>query len=50
MIRRRLQVDGIVQGVGFRPFVTNLARDEKLTGFVTNNSAGVVIERQRVLD
>ena len=46
MIRRRLQVDGIVQGVGFRPFVTNLARDEQLTGFVTNNSAGVVIEVQ----
>ena len=46
MIRRRLQIDGIVQGVGFRPFVTNLARDEELTGFVTNNSAGVVIEVQ----
>jgi hydrogenase maturation protein HypF len=44
--RRRFLVDGIVQGVGFRPFVYNLARDETLRGFVTNTSAGVVIEIQ----
>jgi len=44
--RRRLLVDGIVQGVGFRPFVTNLAIDLQLTGFVTNTSDGVVIEIQ----
>ena len=44
--RRRLLVDGIVQGVGFRPFVYNLARGENLAGFVTNTSEGVVIEVQ----
>ena len=46
--RRRLLVDGIVQGVGFRPFVYNLARHESLTGFVTNTSRGVVIEIEGV--
>jgi len=46
LIRRRLLVNGVVQGVGFRPFVYNLARDEDLVGFVSNTSAGVVIEVQ----
>ena len=46
LLRRRLLVDGIVQGVGFRPFVYNLARSENLVGFVTNTSDGVVIEIQ----
>jgi len=44
--RRRLLVDGIVQGVGFRPYVYNLARSESLAGYVTNTSDGVVIEIQ----
>jgi hydrogenase maturation protein HypF len=44
--RRRLVVGGIVQGVGFRPFVFALARDHGLTGFVGNDSAGVFIEVQ----
>jgi hydrogenase maturation protein HypF len=37
-------VQGIVQGVGFRPFVYNLARQLELNGFVLNNSDGVTIE------
>ncbi len=42
--RRRLAVQGIIQGVGFRPFVYGLARSFGLTGFVRNDSAGVTIE------
>lgn len=45
-IRQRIQVNGIVQGVGFRPFVFNLARSFSLRGFVTNTSEGVIIEVQ----
>ncbi|MBU8870167.1 MAG: carbamoyltransferase HypF [Gemmatimonadales bacterium] len=48
--RRRFVVNGIVQGVGFRPFVFNLAGSESLTGFVTNTSDGVVIEIEGPLD
>ena len=39
-----IQITGIVQGVGFRPFVFNLAERLNLTGWVKNTSAGVVIE------
>ncbi len=35
-----------MQGVGFRPFVFNLAESENLGGLVSNTSAGVVIEVQ----
>ncbi|MEJ2101763.1 MAG: carbamoyltransferase HypF [Desulfobacterales bacterium] len=40
---RRLEVNGIVQGVGFRPFVYNLARQYELKGEVANTSSGVSI-------
>jgi hydrogenase maturation protein HypF len=43
-VRRCLLVRGIVQGVGFRPYVYRLARYFALTGFVKNTSLGVVIE------
>jgi hydrogenase maturation protein HypF len=42
--RRSLRVRGIVQGVGFRPFVYHLAMSLGLTGFVLNSSSGVTIE------
>jgi len=42
--RRRVRVHGIVQGVGFRPFVYGLARRHGLTGYVLNDGAGVLIE------
>lgn len=42
--RQKIQVNGIVQGVGFRPFVYRLARECNLSGFVNNNSHGVLIE------
>ena len=42
--RREIHVRGIVQGVGFRPFVYNLAHRLGLVGWVLNSSAGVRIE------
>ncbi|MHB8882051.1 MAG: carbamoyltransferase HypF [Thermodesulfovibrionales bacterium] len=44
MERLNITVKGIVQGVGFRPFVYNLATSMGLKGHVTNTSAGVEIE------
>lgn len=38
-----ISVKGIVQGVGFRPFIYNLANEMAVKGFVTNTSDGVVI-------
>src|SRR5271155_1965333 len=43
-VRKQIRVRGIVQGVGFRPFIYNLARTLRLTGYVLNSSAGVLIE------
>ncbi len=42
--RKKLSVVGLVQGVGFRPFVYRLARDHNLAGWVRNTSRGVEIE------
>jgi hydrogenase maturation protein HypF len=42
--RRAISVDGIVQGVGFRPFVHGLASRLQLQGFVRNQSGEVRIE------
>ena len=39
-----IEISGIVQGVGFRPFIFNLAERYSLTGWVRNTSAGVEIE------
>ena len=39
-----LRVTGVVQGVGFRPFVHRLARELDLSGYVGNDAAGVFIE------
>ena len=44
--RIRIRVEGIVQGVGFRPFVYGLAEEYGLTGFVGNNSEGVFAEAE----
>ncbi|WP_235998658.1 carbamoyltransferase HypF [Qaidamihabitans albus] len=45
-VRMEVRVDGVVQGVGFRPFVHALARELALTGHVGNDSAGVFIEAE----
>ncbi|MBC7929286.1 MAG: carbamoyltransferase HypF [Rubrivivax sp.] len=42
--RVQIQVRGIVQGVGFRPFVFALARRRALKGRVLNNASGVLID------
>jgi len=46
IIKKRwfILVEGIVQGVGFRPFVYNLAKTFDLKGWVNNNSEGVYID------
>ncbi len=48
--RRRILVQGIVQGVGFRPFVYGQAQRWSLVGFVLNDSQGVTIEVEGNLD
>jgi len=44
IIGKRIHVNGIVQGVGFRPYVYGLAIQNNLTGWVRNTSSGVDIE------
>ena len=45
-VRRQIEVSGIVQGVGFRPYVYRLAADRQLSGTIRNTPAGVTIEIQ----
>lgn len=42
--RLRVEVEGTVQGVGFRPFIYRLASELRLTGWVKNTRNGAVIE------
>jgi hydrogenase maturation protein HypF len=43
-VRSRVRVEGIVQGVGFRPFVHALAVRLGLAGLVGNDAGGVFVE------
>jgi len=43
-IGRRIEVRGIVQGVGFRPWIYKLAHEGGVTGRVRNDAAGVIID------
>lgn len=45
-IRKEILVSGIVQGVGFRPYVYRLATDRHLEGSISNTVSGVTIEVQ----
>ena len=42
--RRRVRIQGIVQGVGFRPFIYQLAHRHRLYGYVANTPQGVELE------
>lgn len=46
MVRFAVSVQGIVQGVGFRPFVSNAATQRGLSGWVKNRTDGVCLEVQ----
>lgn len=41
---RRIEIRGIVQGVGFRPWIWRLARENGIAGRVSNDSRGVTID------
>jgi hydrogenase maturation protein HypF len=45
-VRRQIAVSGIVQGVGFRPYIYRLATERHLAGNISNTSSGVTIEIQ----
>lgn len=45
-IRERIHVTGIVQGVGFRPYVYRLAQKNRITGYVRNRMGEVIIEAE----
>ena len=40
---RKIRIKGLVQGVGFRPFIYRLAKNHQLVGTVENNNTGVEI-------
>ena len=42
--RASARVEGVVQGVGFRPYVYRLAREEGLAGYVLNDERGVLLD------
>jgi hydrogenase maturation protein HypF len=44
VLRYRILFKGIVQGVGFRPYLYKTAKTYNLTGFVKNTSEGVILE------
>ncbi|GFO53637.1 carbamoyltransferase HypF [Geomonas sp. Red276] len=44
--RIRIRIEGIVQGVGFRPFIYRLATSRSLSGWVMNTPSGVIVEAQ----
>ena len=43
-VNKKLHITGVVQGVGFRPFIYQLARRYHLKGYILNDTSGVSIE------
>ena len=46
LVRKKILVKGVVQGVGFRPHIYKLAAEYALSGWVRNDAAGVTIEAE----
>lgn len=46
MEAKRIEIKGVVQGVGFRPFVYKIAQNNKIKGWVLNNPQGVYIHAE----
>ena len=44
VVCQRIRINGVVQGVGFRPLVWRLAKELGLTGWVRNDAQGVELE------
>ena len=45
-VRIQLKIEGVVQGVGFRPFVFRVARELGLAGWIMNGTEGVLVEAE----
>ena len=50
MVRLILRLQGVVQGVGFRPFIYRTAEALDLKGFVSNDTSGVLVEVEGTKD
>ncbi len=50
IVRKRIDIQGIVQGVGFRPYVFRLATECGLAGTISNTGAGVTVEIEGASD
>ncbi|MHB0996440.1 MAG: acylphosphatase, partial [Elusimicrobiales bacterium] len=46
IVRKKILVKGVVQGVGFRPHIYKLAAEHRLAGWVKNDASGVTIEAE----
>ena len=46
----KIQIKGRVQGVGFRPYVFNIAQQQNINGSVSNNEDGVIIKMKTTLE
>jgi hydrogenase maturation protein HypF len=46
MKRAEIAITGVVQGIGFRPFIYNLAQKHLIRGWVVNNEKGVLIDAE----
>ena len=46
MIHLKIRIQGIVQGVGFRPFLHRLAKAHHISGTAYNDSKGVILHIQ----